>query len=876
MRRFTLSALVVGVGLLGLVPAAPAEVRVSPNYRLDSDPNPYRGRDQAALAVNPANRQHVVSVNADYLDLECEASRSLDGGVTWSEAVPLITPESIISPYLRSCRTNQSVEFGSGQNVYTTAPASTATNGISNQSSTLVYKSEDGGLTWKPGVVAMQGGTAAQPGPQYFNPRLAVAPGGGDEGKDRIYVTALQFVNQTLGTPACVPAVGQTGCADARVVVSKDSGATFSVGVNANPTGVRVTDSPSKPAINSDGSVTLLWRTVGTDGLIQASRSTDGGVTWSPTPIDVAKVKNTGNAGTTHTVVGSPSSSATFPRVERDPVSGNLYLVYNQGSGGPTEPTGGFQGADHFISFDSAVYFQRSTDGGLKWSTPQRINPPTLFPGTQILQTRHPTVSVSPNGRVNIVWHDRRHWYQESGERTCTHSHIFCEDIRLGDTYYSYSTNATTASAADITFSPNIRINDRSHNNDIGYDARPASGYWSWGPQSVTIGGDKLLIAWMDSREGNWDNENEDIYLAKVDFDASGPVPRTHIDAPDVVSRAVALGKLGYQGGSEGALVGYLRDPAYVGLPACSGSPATFECAAFGVASRRVSKVVIVNENDLAGVIAAQVLGRANSAPVLLSPAAGLPAAVKAEVARMRPEGAFIIGGTGQLADQVRIDLEATGIAAANVQRVEGASDAATAAAIATRMDQRLQVDLDANRPAFDAVVIANPASPDAAVAAGLAAARRLPFLYVTADAIPSSTSDALAALDIDKTLVIGDTNDVSSAVETALPGTATRLGGADVYATSKAVVAESKARGLPSNVVYVADGTKSMDTALLGGVVGRATGILMVAPAPLYETAATQATENSLTAITRFFAVGPPPPAPVVTPPAPPPAAVT
>ena len=82
----------------------------------------------------------------------------------------------------------------------------------------------------------------------------------------------------------------------------------------------------------------------------------------------------------------------------------------------------------------------------------------TTFPGSRTIQTRHPNVSVSPDGRINVVWHDRRHWYQGPGERNCTHSHIFCEDIRLGDTYYSSSTDG------GITFSPNIRINDRSHN----------------------------------------------------------------------------------------------------------------------------------------------------------------------------------------------------------------------------------------------------------------------------------------------------------------------------------------------------------------------------------------------------------------------------
>lgn len=93
---------------------------------------------------------------------------------------------------------------------------------------------------------------------------------------------------------------------------------------------------------------------------------------------------------------------------------------------------------------------------------------------------------------------------------------------------------------------------------------------------------------------------------------------------------------------------------------------------------------------------------------------------------------------------------------APQVTRLSGGSDAATAALMAQQMDRRLAAETDVNAPAFDAVVIAKPASPDAAAVAGLASARRLPVLYVGADSTPASTSDALTALDIDRTLVVG------------------------------------------------------------------------------------------------------------------------
>ena len=140
----------------------------------------------------------------------------------------------------------------------------------------------------------------------------------------------------------------------------------------------------------------------------------------------------------------------------------------------------------------------------------------------------------------------------------------------------------------------------------------------------------------MDSREGNWDTDTEDFYLAKVNFAASGAAPQTVVDEPDAVSRSVALSKLGYQGGNEGALVGGARDPANAGLDRGRSRADPRR------GTRRPSSSS--TRPTVAGAMAGTVLARANPGPVLLSPAAGLPASVKAEIARIRPARVFVIG----------------------------------------------------------------------------------------------------------------------------------------------------------------------------------------------------------------------------------------
>lgn len=833
-RRFSLALIAGGIALLGAVPAAQAELRVEKNQRLSSDNGPFRGKDQVSLAVNPNNPRHVVAVNMDYLDENCDATASFDGGATWTEASDLQPPSGGSAPFLPTCRVGnhageaifKGVTFGSGQNVYATSITPRALLGVEQGASTVIYKSTNGGVTWSSGVVALSGGTGGTVanGPYYELPSVLVRPGAGTNGADIVYSIARDASGSGNSTsPPCPGA----RCDAVRVARSLDGGQTFGAPVQASPAGVPTIDAAS-PVLGPDGSLAITWRTVGqpqgpgqpTIGDIQFVRSTDQGQTWSP-PVTVTRVTNMARATANHTQLVA-SSASSFPRMAVGP-NGNLYIVYNQQPPGPTAPAGGYAGADHFIPPDSQVYFQRSLNNGASWSTPKLINDDTVRPGTQLVQTRHPNVAVAPNGRVDIVWEDRRHWYQGPGERTCLHTHVFCDDARLGDTYYAYSSDSGSS------FSRDRRISDQSHNNDVGYDYRYAT-YWAFGPALVPLGNDELLVAFMDAREGSYENDNQDIYLATVVRGGPSAVPQEKVDQPDGVALSVALSKRTYQGGGEGLLL------------------STF-------ATRNGTKVVIVNENDVAGALAGSVLARANLGPVLLSPAGGLPDSVKAEVARLNPAGAFVVGDSGQLSEQVITDLTGAGIGGASIERVSGAGDAGTAAAAAARMDRRLAAEKAASAPAFDAVVIANPAGPDAVAAAGLAAARRLPILYVNSGSVPAPTAAALTSLNISRTLVIGDAAQVGNAVMAALPSPK-RLGGSDQYATSRAVIEESLSRGLPSNIVYVADGARPMDAALLGFAVGRSTGIMALTPGAASQTAAGTAASAGLTEIDRLVAV--------------------
>ncbi|MFP5375666.1 MAG: cell wall-binding repeat-containing protein, partial [Acidimicrobiia bacterium] len=357
------------------------------------------------------------------------------------------------------------------------------------------------------------------------------------------------------------------------------------------------------------------------------------------------------------------------------------------------------------------------------------------------------------------------------------------------------------------TFGSGRRVNDRSHNNDVGSDYR-FSVYWDYGPAAVPLGNDELLVADMDARLGNFHTDSLDIFLRRVNLNApTGAIPVDNLGAGGASDLSVAFSKRAYPGGPEATLAG------------------TF-------ASGPMTKVVIVNESDPAAALAGSVLARANLGPVLASPAAGLPAAVKAEVTRMDPIAAYVIGGTDALSTQVINDLAAAGVPSVEIRRIVGNSPAEMAANVARAVDRRSEAERAANPavPSFDAAVIVNPASASASAASALAASRRLPVLFVDHDGVPAATASALQDLAIPRTLVVGSTGVVSAGVAAQLPNP-TRVGGVDQFATSQALVGESLAWGLPKNMVYVADGNEPMQAALMGAAVARLGGLLVLTP---------------------------------------------
>ncbi|MGH9282527.1 MAG: sialidase family protein, partial [Acidimicrobiales bacterium] len=391
--------------VLAAVPPARAqtvgELRFGENHRQGNDASASRGRDVPGLAVDPADPNHVVSVDVDYINGECSYKTSYDGGVTWPHSGNFNAPAGWPDPPCGQnfdsggyAHGNASVVFGAGQNVYTAfsshrgpfqRPESGIIAGIGDDS--LVVRSTDGGKTWGTAVVALPGSESEGGQPFYIRPQVATHRGAGNGGQDRVYMAAWRCRVISGGCSA------GNDIREMWVVRSDDSGQTWTAPVRATaPTGGTTgpglpgtgqVNEPSQPVVDPrNGYVYIAWHrrdgSPATTSSVQIGRSRDLGQTWERFD-------------------ANPTVGSAHPRIAINPTNGTLYVVYQDNKFGTA-------------TTDQDIVFQRSLDpgsgAGQTWSTPLRVNDDPI--NNQAAQ-QVPRVEVAPDGRVDVVWLDRRH-----------------------------------------------------------------------------------------------------------------------------------------------------------------------------------------------------------------------------------------------------------------------------------------------------------------------------------------------------------------------------------------------------------------------------------------------------------------------------------
>ncbi|MDQ6776848.1 MAG: glycoside hydrolase, partial [Actinomycetota bacterium] len=616
----TISALIMVAGSFVIASSADAAagLRFGADNPLTSN-TAGRGVDVPGLAVDPTNQSHIVEANIDPVNLQCEYHVSFDGGKTWAGGnLTLPAPTASIAYPSPACQQNfdsggyahfnTGIVFGSGQNVYVTfsihqgsfnRPESGPGSDGGSGDDAVVARSTDGGVTFGPAVLAVPGGgpTSANPGLAGIGmrPQLAVQPGAGTGGQDRLYVSSWNCYIRIRASQT-----SRGGCSggggDRRIFItrSNDGGQTWNTPVLASAAAVRTGGAiaeagspdeqavePSQPVVATNGTVYVAYKNRDiTDGTTCPANPNRPALTPPVTGFPSTKAycvvvaKSTDQGATwTQTNASGPVPSATLvnPRLAIDKSSGKLYVVYQKQVVTPPNPA----------TDPADIFLNSSTDGGATWSAPVRVNDDSAG----AVQT-NPWVAVGPGGVVDVAWWDQRNSYP--GTTTA-----------MGNVYFAQSSDG------GATFSANRRITDRSINEGVGlygYLGEDFSTGFDWyGPTLLPLADGSILAAWPDSRSGNFDNGFQDIYLSRL-TQTTG-IAKSTLATATTDGLSVMLSRLAYPGGPE----------------ELNGNP--------------VTKVVVVNDADVASALAGGVLARANWGPLLLSPAGGLPAVVQADAA---------------------------------------------------------------------------------------------------------------------------------------------------------------------------------------------------------------------------------------------------
>jgi hypothetical protein len=141
----------------------------------------------------------------------------------------------------------------------------------------------------------------------------------------------------------------------------------------------------SEPAVGPNGEIYVTWiRLAPGPQLIMVARSLDGGQTFGP-PAAIAPVTN---IGFTSGNLNGDIRVVSYPRIDVSPVNGNVYVVYTSNPPGP-------DGSDVFLA--------ASIDRGQTWSAPIRVNDDA----TESDQF-FPDVAAGRDGTVQVIWYDRR------------------------------------------------------------------------------------------------------------------------------------------------------------------------------------------------------------------------------------------------------------------------------------------------------------------------------------------------------------------------------------------------------------------------------------------------------------------------------------
>lgn len=462
-----------------------ADVVVEAPRQVTGNPESTRLFNVPALAAHPDDPSTVVMAVGDSRDGGCGLWASRDGGRSWANTAENLLPEEFDHCYQRPLFPVMDPTFAPGGMLHVAMPGSSTQRGHPDGPiSMLAARTDDLGDTHETTVVAEgervsadpgdygQEGEAAEAFTWHKAPSLVVDP----TDSDRLYLGMRWNVwgTDSQSFEGDVPFRPY-------VVVSQDGGETWGepMDIVDNAEGEDVFGALHHELVaGPDGTLygfTREWTAPDAEGepRLLMLQSTDGAQSWEITPI-LEDVEN----------YRAPVAAA-------DPDTGDLYLVYaaQEDEAEEGEPPAPYE-----------IFATTSEDGGDTWSEPVEITD-AEEPGDSLAVN----VSVAPNGRIDVAWHDFRN--DPFGPDQIE---SFFRGERYWDVYHAYSTDGGE------TWSDNTRVTQTFVDAGVGatYNNKDVRG-----PTGLASTDNAAYVAWPDTRATTGATDDaEDAYFSVIRF----------------------------------------------------------------------------------------------------------------------------------------------------------------------------------------------------------------------------------------------------------------------------------------------------------------------------------------------------------------------
>lgn len=229
-------------------------------------------------------------------------------------------------------------------------------------------------------------------------------------------------------------------------------------------------------------------------------------------------------------------------------------------------------------------------------------------------------------------------------------------------------------------------------------------------------------------------------------------------------------------------------------------------CKVATLSIKKADKVILARADLFADALSAGPLAHQEGAAILLVNRDRLDPMIKSTIKKIGARDIILAGGDSALSDQVAKEAAALD-KDGKVERIGGSNRYETSALMARRVVAR--------SGAKEAVVATGLTFADALSVAPFAGAKGAPILLTAPTELPASTASAIKSLGIKGVHIIGGDAAVSTAVESRLPKTLSRIGGSTRYETA-ALVAKAIGAG---DMAFVASGENFADAMVIGPV---------------------------------------------------------